>query len=559
MRLPEAVLVIVVAAAGMGGLVLPAWSTPGLVMSHSKLSDTMGNFGGTLDDHDELAGSVCGLGDLDGGGASVCAIAIGTVLDDDGGLNRGAVYIVFMNSAGTAVSFQKISDTEGNFSATLDDMDEWGNGVAWLEDLDGAGSSVAALAVCASFDDDGGTDRGAVYILFLTSSGTVLSHTKISDLSAEFDVTFEDGDEFGSSVAYLGDLDGGGPSTAAIAVGAIGDNDGGLGRGAVYILFLDSTGAVMSYTKVSDTAGNFGAAMDDFDEFGCSVAWLGDLDGPGGNAGALAVGAFGDDDGGFSRGAVYVLFIDSAGGVVSHQKISDFAGNFSGELLNLDGFGDSIAGLGDLDGSGGGVVALAVGASGDDDGGSLRGAVWVLFLGPTGLVVSHQKISDEVGNFTGVIDSGDEMGGSVAGLGDLDGTGTSRVCLATGTIGDDDGGLNRGAAWLMFLEGGEFTDAPGLPHRPGHVLEAARPNPFNPTATIPFHIATAGWVEIDLFDARGQQVRRMIVGLRPEGAHEVVLDGKDDAGRPLASGAYYYRMRVDGQSVTPAQRAVLLK
>jgi acyl-coenzyme A thioesterase PaaI-like protein len=457
------------------------------------------------------------------------------------------------------LSFQKISDLAGNFTATLDDSDELGNGVAWLGDLDGAGASVAALAVCASFDDDGGFDRGAVYILFLNSNGTVSSHTKISDSSIDFNVTLVDGDEFGSSVAFLGDLDGNGPSTAAIAVGTIGDADGGLGRGAVYILFLDSAGAVMSHTKISDTAGNFTATLDDFDEFGCSVAWLGDLDGPGGNAGALAVGAFGDDDGGFSRGAVYVLFLDSAGGVVSHQKISDLAGNFTGELLNLDGFGDSIIGLGDLDGTGGGVVSLAVGASGDDDGGSLRGAVWVLFLGPTGLVVSHQKISDLEGNFTGVIDSGDEMGGSVANLGDLDGTGSSRVCLATGAIGDDDGGLNRGSAWLLFLEGGEFTDSPGLPQRPGHVLESARPNPFNPTATIPFQIASAGWVEIDLFDARGQQVRRMVVGMRPEGAHDVVLDGKDDAGRPLPSGTYYFRMRVDGQSVTPAQRAVLLK
>ena len=57
------------------------------------------------------------------------------------------------------------------------------------------------------------------------------------------------------------------------------------------------------------------------------------------------------------------------GEVLSHQKISDTEGGFTGTLDNEDLFGYSAASLGDLDG----------------DGGSYRGAVWILFLNSDGV------------------------------------------------------------------------------------------------------------------------------------------------------------------------------
>ena len=67
------------------------------------------------------------------------------------------------------------------------------------------------------------------------------------------------------------------------------------------------------------------------------------------------------------------------GMVLSHQKISDIEGGFTGTLDDTDWFGWSLTSLGDLDGDG--VGDLAVGARFDDNCGSNRGAVWVLFLG----------------------------------------------------------------------------------------------------------------------------------------------------------------------------------
>ncbi len=158
----------------------------------------------------------------------------------------------------------------------------------------------------AYLDDDGGLDRGAVWVLFLNTNGTVKSHQKISDTQGGFTGILRNTDWFGISVASLGDLDGDG--VGDLAVGAIGDDDGGSARGAVWILFLNTNGTVKTHQKISDTQGGFTGILDNIDVFGTSVASLGDLDGDG--VGDLAVGAWGDDDGGFDRGAVWVLFLD---------------------------------------------------------------------------------------------------------------------------------------------------------------------------------------------------------------------------------------------------------
>ena len=128
----------------------------------------------------------------------------------------------------------------------------------------------------------------------------------------------------------------------------------------------------------------------------------------------------------------------SASGDALSQLICGAQGNFTGELDDGDNFGASVSGLGDLDGDA--VPDLAVGVPSDDDGGTNRGAVWVLFLNVDGTVKGHQKISDIAGNFTGVL-GGDMFGVSVSALGDLDGDGVTD--LAVGAQLDDDGGTRR--------------------------------------------------------------------------------------------------------------------
>ena len=134
---------------------------------------------------------------------------------------------------------------------------------------------------------------------------------------------------------------------------------------------------VDSFQKISEIHGNFLPLLDDGDKFGHTVANLGDLDGDG--VDDFVIGADQDDDGGPDRGATYILFMSNEGIVKSYQKISSTQGGFLGPLNNGDHFGHGTANLGDLDSDG--VTDIAVGAYLDNDGGSDRGAVWILFSG----------------------------------------------------------------------------------------------------------------------------------------------------------------------------------
>ena len=66
-------------------------------------------------------------------------LAVVAILDDDGGDDKGVVWILFMDTNGKVKSFQKISDTEGDFGGVLDDFDYFGISVASIRDLDGVG------------------------------------------------------------------------------------------------------------------------------------------------------------------------------------------------------------------------------------------------------------------------------------------------------------------------------------------------------------------------------------------------------------------------------------
>jgi hypothetical protein len=409
--------------------------TDGTVASYQKISDTEGGFAGALADGDLFGRSVTSLGDLDGDG--VVDIAVGVMYDDDGGTDRGAAWILFLNSDGTVKGSQKISDTAGEFTGELDDEDYFGYSVASPGDLDNDGTTDL---IVGAHDDDGGTDSGALWVLFLEDDGTVRSHQKISGTEGGISEPPEFQEVFGASVASIGDLNGDGVSDLAVGATSYGDDDP-----AIWILFMNSNGTVSAHEKT--TAANLG--ITGAGGFGESIAPIGDLDGDG--VVDLGVGALRSDGGDMFHGAVWVLFMKSDGTVRGSQKISDTAGGFTGTLEDFANFGISLAGPGDIDHDG--TEDLIVGSLGDGDGGSGRGAVWVLFLNSDGTVKSHRKISETEGGFDGILDDGDSFGGGVTSLEDLDGDGV--MDLAVSAPHDDDGGTDRGAVWVLFLNGAE--------------------------------------------------------------------------------------------------------
>ena len=83
------------------------------------------------------------------------------------------------------------------------------------------------------------------------------------------------------------------------------------------------------------------------------------------------------------------------------------------------------------------------------------------------------------------------------------------------------------------------------------VLEAApptplrlriAPNPFNPRTTLSFVLAEPGPVSLRVYDVSGRLVRRLHDEPLSAGAHAIDWDGRDTAGRPLPSAAYFVRL-----------------
>jgi len=405
-----------------------------IVGNHQKISDLEGNFLGELNDSDNFGSALANIGDLDNDGVE--DVVVGASGDNDGGNDRGAIWVLFMNLDGTVKTHQKISAASGGFTGILQDEDKFGSSVANIGDLDDDG--IIDIAVGAFEDDDGGTSTGAVWILFLNTNGTVKSQQKISNIEGGFTGNIDDGDDWGISLANLGDFDADG--NMELAVGARYDDDGDTNSGAVWVLFLNDDGTVKDYEKISNLSG-----MESGDFMGYSIAYLGDIDGD--QITDIAVGMTGDDDGGLNVGAVWILFLNQDASVKDTYKISSALDIMKDSFSDYETFGSSIVNMGDVDGDT--HIDLAVGAIGDDDGGSGTGAVWILLLNEDGSLKAHKKISNQQGGFTGTLNGGDAFGTGLTLWGDANGDG--HTDLMVGASGDNDGGTSRGATWLLPL------------------------------------------------------------------------------------------------------------
>ncbi|MCP4544937.1 MAG: hypothetical protein GY835_00570 [bacterium] len=108
---------------------------------------------------------------------------------------------------------------------------------------------------------------------------------------------------------------------------------------------------------------------------------------------------------------------------------------------------------------------------------------------------------------------------------------------------------------LILWNGTGMGDTPP-PTR--YTLAPNVPNPFNPATTLRFGLPRANAVALRIYDLGGRVVRTLIAGaVYPAGEHQVTWDGTDEAGDPVASGVYLYRL--DAGHFSRTRKMTLLK
>jgi len=408
------------------------WGPDGFV----KIEEGSGGFSASLDAGDRFSRDHDKIGDVNGDG--IIDLVVGARSDDDGAQDAGAVYILFMNQDGTVQSNQKISMLEGGFTDTLNAGNFFGYGVAGIGDYDQDGIPDIAVSAPSS-------SNRSLYILHLNANGTVKSHVKNTNLVAQ-------------GLSAVGDLNHDG--RIDLVACDPNSNQGGAGRGAIRIIFLDSFSQVMpNHTvTISSTSGGFGAGLANGDSFGGrEVVVLGDMDQDG--TIEMAVGAFMSDGG---KGAIWMLSLDSSSfNVVSKLKITEGLNGFSDTLttgINPNGtsgasFGHALCSPGDLNGDG--VGDLMTGANQQNEGWG-----YILYMNPDKTVKTYTRINNLDGGFGLALGTEDRFSRSISFVGDLRGDGSIAVNYGGGAGG-------TGTLYLLFFKPCNLDQLAGFNHWTG--------------------------------------------------------------------------------------------
>ena len=384
-----------------------------------------------------------------------------------------------------------------------------------------------------------------------------LSTTLSADWGNEQQLTAYDGsayDYFGNSVSISGDY---------AIVGAWGDDVAGIDRGSAYIFYRSGTNWI-EQAKLTAPDG-----MDE-DLFGYSVSISGDY---------AIVGSHYDDDNGSESGSAYI-FYRSGTNWTEQTKLTAPDG------AAYDWFGYTVSINGDY---------AAIGAHWDDDNGSNSGSAYI-FNSIGTLWTQEAKITADDGSVD------DEFGRSISIDGDY---------VVVGACHDDYYGIDRGSAYIFNKSGNNwiqqtkitasngadfdyfgcpvsisgnyalisanYHDYNGIDSGSAYVyfnddvsienvsidildntiLFENYPNPFNPTTTINYSLKENSRVSLNIYNIKGQKVKQIVNSQLSVGQHSVIWNGKDDNGKSISSGIYFYKLKTANFEKT--KKMILLK
>jgi hypothetical protein len=332
-----------------------------------------------------------------------------------------------MSQASTSLSeFAQVSGEAGDLA---------GYSVSSSGDVNGDGYD--DFIVSTYGNDDGGTDAGAVHLIY----GSAEAFTGAQSVADAAQFTGKAATDYtGRAVSGAGDVNGDGYDD--FIIGAEGNDDGGSYAGIVYLIY----GSATEYTG-TQSLGDFAAFTGEAtsDAVGVFISLAGDVNADGFDD--FIIGALHTDDAGSNSGSIYLVY-GSATEYTGTQSLGDFAA-FTGEAANDNAA--QVAFAGDVNGDG--YDDFLVGAIGNDDGASNAGSAYLIY-GSATEYTGTQGLSAFV-EFTGTaVDAG---AGKVGRGGDFNGDGYDDFL-----VGEYVNNVSTGAAYVLYGSATEYTGTQSL-------------------------------------------------------------------------------------------------
>ena len=86
-----------------------------------------------------------------------------------------------------------------------------------------------------------------------------------------------------------------------------------------------------------------------------------------------------------------------------------------------------------------------------------------------------------------------------------------------------------------------------IEHFPYFVLNQNYPNPFNPSTTISFISTKKSYINLSIFNIKGQMINTLAKGTYDIGYHSFEWDGKDQNYNDVSSGIYFYKLTINNE------------
>lgn len=153
--------------------------------------------------------------------------------------------------------------------------------------------------------------------------------------------------------------------------------------------------------------------------------------------------------------------------------------------------------------------------------------------------------------------SGHQPGWRVTTAADVDGDGVDEVVFSNYASSD-----SVKTVWVAKYTGTGVEEKRYRRHATHDTrLRQNRPNPFRHLTTISYHLSVPVRVNLTVYDIAGRLARVLVNEKQEGGTGSTTWDGRDQAGRKVPSGMYFYRLTTEGSKskTTETRKLVLVR